>query len=167
MPARVTKRPPAKAKADKSAKSIEKLLTSPKSLLASADLFLTSPAQKVLTSPMAWTALERHEQAEILALFPDQQHVKWAGTSAAEPNLATLVSDNGFRNSCATYTENVAEGRHDAAWLEEAWTAHARRKAGAFDAHLAAKFEEEWGVVLPMADDHDDHDGQMKRESVS
>ncbi|UNI18639.1 hypothetical protein JDV02_004894 [Purpureocillium takamizusanense] len=154
MPPRLTKRAPAKAKANntKSAKAITKLLTHPKSVLATADLY------KIFTNPTARDVLTDEEWAEITALFPPAAHPvkEQAGaTSKAEESgmtqltVAALTSDMGFRHACATYTENLAEGKHEAGWLEDAWTAHAQRKAGAFDAHLAAKFEDDWGVAPP------------------
>ncbi|GJN75557.1 hypothetical protein PLICBS_009660 [Purpureocillium lilacinum] len=142
MPPRLTKRAPAaKAKAGKSAKAIAKLLTDPKSVLATADLY------RLLTNPKARDVLTSEEWAEITALFP----VASPPPADTELSVATLANDPGFRHTCATYSENLAEGRHDAGWLECAWTAQARRKAGAFDAHLAAKFEDEWGVAAPQA----------------
>lgn len=103
--------------------------------------------QRILTNPKARDVLTSEEWAEITALFP----VASPPPADTEPSVATLANDPGFRHTCATYSENLAEGRHDAGWLECAWTAQARRKAGAFDAHLAAKFEDEWGVAAPQA----------------
>lgn len=98
---------------------------------------------------MAWTALDQNDKAEILALFPDNGHILDAGTEDARPNFASLMNDDSFRYDCAAYTENIAEGRHDAEWLAEAWSAHERRKAGDFDKYLMDKLEEEWGVEIP------------------
>lgn len=103
--------------------------------------------QRILTNPKARDVLTSEEWAEITALFP----VASPPPADTELSVATLANDPGFRHTCATYSENLAEGRHDAGWLECAWTAHARRKAGVFDAHLAAKFEDEWGVAAPQA----------------
>lgn len=106
-------------------------------------------AQSMLANPMAWAALDEQEQQEILSLFPDGEHIVNAGTPDARPNFASLANDDSFRYACAAYTENVAQGRHDPAWLASAWAAHERRKAGDFDEFIVKKFEEDWGVELP------------------
>lgn len=95
---------------------------------------------------MAWSALDDKDRDEILSLFPDKQHMTGADSASARPNFASLMSDDSVRNDCAAYTESMAEGRHDEGWLEDAWAAHERRKAGDFDGFLDAKFEQDWGA---------------------
>ncbi|KAM0301842.1 hypothetical protein ACHAPM_004994 [Fusarium culmorum] len=121
----------------------DNILTDPKSPLASADL------RSILSNPMAWEILENEERAEILALFPDSQHILGAGTEDACPDFASLMNDDSFRYDCAAYTENIAQGRHDPEWLAQAWAAHERRKMGDFDEHLDNKFKDDWDVDLP------------------
>ncbi|KAI6751523.1 hypothetical protein HG531_006219 [Fusarium graminearum] len=121
----------------------DNILTDPKSPLASADL------RSILSNPMAWEILENEERAEILALFPDSQHILSAGTEDACPDFASLMNDDSFRYDCAAYTENIAQGRHDPEWLAQAWAAHERRKMGDFDEHLDNKFKDDWDVNLP------------------
>ncbi|PNY25428.1 Uncharacterized protein TCAP_04631 [Tolypocladium capitatum] len=140
MPSRETKK---KAPVKRSKRDVERLLTSPKSPLATADL------RQILSNPLAWSVLERQEKDEILALFPDKQHIIDADTAESRPDFTRLMSDDSFRNDCAAYTENLEAGRYDKEWLDEAWAAHDRRKAGDFDGHLDAKFEDEWDVELP------------------
>src|SRR6478609_890907 len=98
---------------------------------------------------MAWDVLDANDRAEILGLFPDQEHIIATETDGHRPNFQTLLNDDSFRHDCATYTENVAEGRHDPEWLAQAWAAHERRKTGEFDDYLAKKFEDDWEVKLP------------------
>ena len=98
---------------------------------------------------MAWDILDATDQAEILALFPDQAHVVDSGTDKARPDFKSLMNDDTFRHDCATYTEHVAEGRFDPEWLAAAWAAHEQRKTGEFDDHLVAKFENDWQTDLP------------------
>lgn len=102
-----------------------------------------------MSNPLAWDILEKEEKAEILALFPDSQHILSAGTEDARPDFASLMNDDTFRYDCAAYTENIAQGRHDPEWLEQAWAAHERRKMGDFDEYLDDKFKDEWEVELP------------------
>lgn len=97
----------------------------------------------MLSNPLAWSALDDEDQAEILALLPDKKHV---ADGPARPNFASLMSDDSVRNDCAAYTENMAEERHEEQWLEDAWTAHLRRRAGEFDGFLDAKFEQDWAA---------------------
>lgn len=97
---------------------------------------------------MAWDVLDKDDKAEILALFPDDQHVLGAGTDDACPDFASLMNDDSFRHDCAAYTENIAQGRHDPEWLASAWAAHERRKAGDFDEHLENKFKDDWEIEL-------------------
>ncbi|KHN95694.1 uncharacterized protein MAM_06535 [Metarhizium album ARSEF 1941] len=78
-------------------------------------------------------------------------HTLDADTGDARPNFETLMNDDSFRYDCAAYVDDLARGRHDAVWLEDAWRAHARRKAGEFDEWLSDKFVEDWGV--DVADD--------------
>ncbi|KPM41257.1 hypothetical protein AK830_g5275 [Neonectria ditissima] len=120
----------------------ESILTDPKSPLASADL------RTILSNPMTWDVLDKDDKAEILALFPDDQHVLGAGTDEACPDFASLMNDDSFRHDCAAYTENIAQGRHDPEWLASAWAAHERRRAGDFDEHLENKFREDWEAEL-------------------
>ncbi|RDA88245.1 hypothetical protein CP532_0326 [Ophiocordyceps camponoti-leonardi (nom. inval.)] len=114
-----------------------KILTSTTSPLAQADL------RSILSNPLAWTALDATDRAEILALFPDRQHIIESGPES-RPNFATLMSDDSFRYDCAAYTTNLGAGRHDEEWLADAWAAHERRKAGDFDTYLENKFADEW-----------------------
>ncbi|KAH7165819.1 Asx homology domain-containing protein [Dactylonectria macrodidyma] len=137
------KRVVVKRAAKKSRWDAESLLSDPKSPLASADL------RTILSNPMAWDVLDKEEQAEILALFPDEQHVLGAGTPDACPDFASLMNDDSFRHDCAAYTENIAQGRHDPDWLASAWAAHERRMAGDFNEHLETKFKDDWEVELP------------------
>ncbi|PHH61727.1 hypothetical protein CDD81_8019 [Ophiocordyceps australis] len=122
--------------------SLKRLLTSPKSPLASADL------RTILCNELAWKCLDRSDREQILSLLPDQRHILDADTPDARPNLATLQSDDSFRDDCAAYVENLAAGRHDDGWLADAWAAHRRRKAGLFDAHLHERFLRDWAVEL-------------------
>ncbi|KAF9781993.1 hypothetical protein IL306_011944 [Fusarium sp. DS 682] len=142
----------------KSKWNTDNILTDPKSPLASADLRVrhtipqldevTKLKQSILSNPMAWDILDKEEKAEILALFPDSQHILSAGTEDACPDFASLMNDDSFRYDCAAYTENIAQGRHDPQWLAHAWTAHERRKMGDFDEFLDNKFQDEWDVEL-------------------
>ncbi|XWX00169.1 hypothetical protein V2A60_008189 [Cordyceps javanica] len=121
----------------------ERLLTDPKSPLAKANL------RTILSYPMAWSSLDEADHAEILALFPDQSHIRTAEDGTAQPDMASLMNDDSFRYDCAAYTQNLAQGRHDPEWLAQAWAAHERRKAGDFKEFLRTKFETDWEVKLP------------------
>ncbi|KAL7823859.1 Asx homology domain-containing protein [Trichoderma gracile] len=144
IPRRPKRRTPAKKKAPKKPKwDAESIIKDPKSPLATANL------RSILCNPMAWTSLDQADKAEILALFPDRDHILDAGTEDARPDLASLMNDDSFRYDCAAYTENIAQGRHDPEWLASAWSAHERRKAGDFDEFLVEKLEEDWGVEIP------------------
>ncbi|KAF5536292.1 hypothetical protein FPHYL_13020 [Fusarium phyllophilum] len=127
----------------KSKWNADNILTDPKSPLASADL------RSILSNPMAWDILDKEEKAEILALFPDSQHILNPGTEDACPDFASLMNDDSFRYDCAAYTENIAQGRHNPEWLAHAWAAHERRKMGDFDEFLDKRFRDEWDVELP------------------
>ncbi|KAK1966398.1 hypothetical protein LY78DRAFT_657343 [Colletotrichum sublineola] len=121
----------------------QKLLTDPKSPLASADL------RTILCQPAAWDILSKEERAEIIALFPAGTRILDPDTDNARPDLDALRNDNNFRHDCATYTDNIAMGKHDPEWLEQAFAARERRRAGDFDSYLKQKFEDEWSCVLP------------------
>ncbi|GKT58687.1 proline-rich early nodulin [Colletotrichum tofieldiae] len=121
----------------------EKLLTDPKSPLASADL------RTILCQPAAWDILSKEERAEIIGLFPAGTRILDPGTDNARPDLDALRNDNNFRHDCATYADNIAMGKHDPDWLEQAWAARERRRAGDFDSYLKQKFEDEWSCELP------------------
>ncbi|RSM15354.1 hypothetical protein CEP52_000765 [Fusarium oligoseptatum] len=133
----VVRKTPRKSKWD-----ADNILTDPKSPLASADL------RSILSNPMAWDVLDQEEKAEILALFPDSQHILGSGAEAC-PDLGSLMNDDSFRYDCAAYTEHIAQGRHDPEWLAQAWAAHERRKAGDYDEYLDNKFINDWEVELP------------------
>ncbi|KAK2002080.1 hypothetical protein LX36DRAFT_652700 [Colletotrichum falcatum] len=121
----------------------QKLLTDPKSPLASADL------RTILCQPAAWDILSKEERAEVIALFPTGTRILDPGTEKARPDLDALRNDNNFRHDCATYTDNIALGKHDPEWLEQAFAARERRRAGDFDRYLKQKFEDEWSCELP------------------
>ncbi|KAK2059556.1 hypothetical protein LY76DRAFT_592247 [Colletotrichum caudatum] len=123
----------------------QKLLTDPKSPLASADL------RTILCQPSAWDILSKQERAEIIALFPPGTRILDPDTDNARPDLEALRNDNNFRHDCATYTDNIAMGKHDPEWLEQAFAARERRRAGDFDSYLKQKFESEWSCELPGA----------------
>ncbi|OLN84965.1 hypothetical protein CCHL11_04017 [Colletotrichum chlorophyti] len=134
----------AKSVAKKTPKwTAEKLLTDSKSPLASADL------RKILCQPAAWEVLSPDERAEIMALLPAGTRIIGSGTDDTHPDFDALRNDDNFRHDCATYTDNITQGKHDPEWLDQAWAAHQRRKAGDFDAYLAQKFEDEWSCELP------------------
>ncbi|RBR13164.1 uncharacterized protein FIESC28_08350 [Fusarium coffeatum] len=141
--AKARKRVVVKKTAKKSKWNAGNILTDQRSPLASADL------RSILSNPMAWDVLDKEEKAEILALFPDSEHILEAGTENACPDFASLMNDDSFRRDCAAYTENIAQGRHDPEWLAEAWSAHERRKMGDFDEYLDNKFKDDWDVELP------------------
>ncbi|PTB69538.1 hypothetical protein BBK36DRAFT_1187482 [Trichoderma citrinoviride] len=144
IPQRPKRRTPAKKKTPKKPKwTAETIVRDPKSPLATANL------RSILCNTMAWTCLDQADKAEILALFPDRDHVLDADTEDARPNLASLMNDDSFRYDCAAYTENIAQGRHDPEWLASAWSAHERRKAGDFDEFLVERLEGDWGVEIP------------------
>lgn len=99
---------------------------------------------------MAWDVLDKTDQEEILALFPEPSlTVLGHGNDEARPNTAVLANDDGFRHACATYVEELAEGRHDPDWLASAFIASKRRRAGDFDEYLVRKFKDDWGLDVP------------------
>lgn len=98
---------------------------------------------------MAWDVLDPNTQAEILALFPSQHMVLDAGTENARPDIAAMMNDDTFRGDCASYTENIKQGRHEHDWLVSAYNAHQKRKLGDYDEFLLQKFYEDWEVDLP------------------
>ncbi|KAF4120783.1 hypothetical protein GMORB2_2787 [Geosmithia morbida] len=121
----------------------ERMLTDPSSPLTKADL------RGLLSKPMAWDVLNQDEKNEIISLFPDQTFVIGVGTDDARPNFSALLNDDTFRYDCASFVENLAQGRFDPGWLESAFSAYQQRKTGDFDDTLIAKFEMEWDVELP------------------
>ncbi|KAF4984236.1 hypothetical protein FZEAL_524 [Fusarium zealandicum] len=139
----VKKRVVVRRAARKSKWDADNILADPKSPLASADL------RSILSNPMAWDILDLEEKQEILALFPDTQHILSSDTDDARPDFSSLMNDDSFRYDCAAYTDNIAQGRHDPDWLASAWGAHERRKGGDFDEYLDNKFRDEWDVELP------------------
>ena len=98
---------------------------------------------------MSWEVLSFDEKKEVMACFPDGEHILDRGGEDARLNFGTLMNDDNFRKDCANYTENIAQGRHDPEWLACAWAAHQRRKVGDFDQYLVDEFERDWEVQLP------------------
>ncbi|KAK3327565.1 Asx homology domain-containing protein [Cercophora scortea] len=119
------------------------VFTDTRSPLAYANL------REMLLLPEAWDLLTPEEKADILSKFPDDRHILNAGTPESCPNRESLRNDDNFRHDCARYCENIAQGRHDEEWLEQAWVAHQRHVRGDFDEHLQKRFEEDWGVKPP------------------
>ncbi|KEZ39737.1 hypothetical protein SAPIO_CDS9695 [Scedosporium apiospermum] len=116
-----------------------RVLTSSRSPLTKCDL------RSILRNPAAWEVLSPEEQKEIIAHFPDDEHILDAGTDEARPNIESLLNDDHFRYDCTRYIEDLSLGKHDEQWLAEAWEASERRKAGDYDEYLARKFEDDWG----------------------
>jgi len=141
--AQQAKKPSAQRRLKKPRWDAETIITDPRSPLAKADL------RSLLSNPKAWDCLDAIEKAEIVALFPDQEAVIHGGSGEARPDLGVLRNDDTFRLDCATYVDNVAQGRFDPDWLTSAWAAHERRKMGDFDQYLIDKFEEDWATELP------------------
>ncbi|KAK0635289.1 Asx homology domain-containing protein [Bombardia bombarda] len=119
------------------------VITDKKSPLVDVDL------RKLLLLPQAWDILTPAEKMDILARFPDDTHILDAGTTNARPNVLSLRNDDSFRNDCSRYCENIGHGRHDDAWLQEAWVAHEKHRRGDFNDYLDQKFEDDWNVDLP------------------
>ncbi|EON96677.1 putative proline-rich early nodulin protein [Phaeoacremonium minimum UCRPA7] len=120
------------------------LLEDPASALTKVDL------RALLSHPDAWTVLTAQEKKEILAKFPDEQHILNAGTEDACPNIQSLRNDDNFRHDVARFQDAIANGQLDPQWLQEAWIAHERRETGEFDEFKIKKFESDWGVELPV-----------------
>ncbi|KAH6626385.1 Asx homology domain-containing protein [Chaetomium sp. MPI-SDFR-AT-0129] len=119
------------------------VFTDPKSPITGVDL------RAILLHPLAWDDLSPEDHQGILAKFPDDSHIKDAGTENACPNVISLRNDDTFRYDCARYCENIQLGRHDPEWLWQAWEAHEKHKRGDYDEFLREKFEEQWDIKLP------------------
>ncbi|TDZ73148.1 hypothetical protein CTRI78_v001437 [Colletotrichum trifolii] len=138
-----TKVTTAKKTPKKTVWTAENLLTDPKSPLANTDL------RTLLCKQSSWDSLTKPQRDEILALFPPGTRILDAGTENARPDFDVLLNDDNFRHDCATYSDNISQGKHDPEWLEQAWAARERRRMGDFDDFIAQKFEEEWGCEIP------------------
>ncbi|KAK3491553.1 Asx homology domain-containing protein [Neurospora crassa] len=117
--------------------------TDEKSPLTNADL------RAILLLPRAWDVLTPDERKDILAKFPDDSHILDPGTEIARPDLVSLRNNDHFRYDCARYLENIARGRHDEQWLQEAWVAHEKHKRGDYDDFLIKEFENDWATKIP------------------
>lgn len=108
-----------------------------------------SEEQALLSHPDAWAVLDTEEKKEILANFPDDQHILNAGTEDARPNIQSLRNDDNFRHDVARFRDAISNGQLDPQWLQEAWVARERRETGEFDEYMIKRFESDWGVELP------------------
>lgn len=119
------------------------IFQNPRSPLGMADI------REILSHPRAWSALDQEDRAEILAKFPDNTPMLNSGTPDAAPDIAALRSDDSFRYATVRFGEHIKDGRHDPKWLQDAWIAHERNRAGDFEEFEAQLFEDDWAVELP------------------
>lgn len=103
----------------------------------------------LLLNPQAWDVLGEEDKKELLALFPDTQHILNANTPDARPNVLSLQNDNNFRHDTEQYVSDLKAGMHDPAWLQDAWAAHEARAAGQFDEYYIRKLEVDWKTKIP------------------
>ncbi|KXJ93189.1 Asx homology domain-domain-containing protein [Microdochium bolleyi] len=119
------------------------MLTNQKSPLGTAML------RDLLCTDRAWDILTEDEKKQVLKEFPQGADILEPGTEKARPNIASLRNNNNFRHDISRYQEDLREGRHDPEWISQAQAAHRKRELGVFDAFLAKKFEEDWGIPMP------------------
>ena len=100
-----------------------------------------SLAQKLFANPLAWDLLDDTEKQELRDLLPTKTPYDAEGRPAAE----FLRYNNAWRNGVRLFQEDVAEGRYEREWLEQAEQAHRERREGQFDAWKAREFEAFWG----------------------
>ncbi|EFX04736.1 proline-rich early nodulin-like protein [Grosmannia clavigera kw1407] len=122
------------------------VLSSAKSPLGNYDI------RALLCNPKAWEVLSKEEQAEVLSLFPSNQHIIDPDSDQARPDIASLRNDDNFRHDCARYQTDLQGGFHDKAWLAEAFEAYEMRKNGHFENYIIDTFESDWNIRLP--DEH-------------
>lgn len=123
----------------------EEMLTNERSPLANAKL-----RDILLCHPQAWDILTPKEKHQILSKFPDDREVRDPGTEKARPDTKALLNNDNFRNDVARYQEDLRQGYHDPAWIEQAQMAHRAREAGAYDEELATEFRDRWDMPMPM-----------------
>lgn len=104
----------------------------------------------LLCHPQAWDILTPKEKHQILSKFPDDREVRDPGTEKARPDTKALLNNDNFRNDVARYQEDLRQGYHDPAWIEQAQMAHRAREAGAYDEELATEFRDRWDMPMPM-----------------
>ncbi|CAF9925271.1 MAG: hypothetical protein GOMPHAMPRED_003845 [Gomphillus americanus] len=101
---------------------------------------------KFLSDEKTWASLTSEQQAILKAMCPKDS--AWGKSSLEQPTLGFLRYDMHWRSDVRVYTENLADGYYDPAWIQEAEKATKKRNDGEFDDWKLKNFEEYWGQKM-------------------
>ncbi|OAF63433.1 hypothetical protein VC83_00329 [Pseudogymnoascus destructans] len=120
--------------------SVENVLQNPKSPLANANL------KGLFSNPEAWNILDKETKAKLISMLPENSHVidEIEGELRISENF--LKFDQNWAHYLGRAQEDIAEGRNEPRWLEEAAAASEQRADGEFDDRKDNEYEMFWGV---------------------
>ncbi|OBT67260.1 hypothetical protein VE03_02651 [Pseudogymnoascus sp. 23342-1-I1] len=147
IPAKRPQRNQASSQASKKVKkdrkgvwSVENVLQNPKSPLVNANL------KGLFANPEAWNILDKETKAKLISMLPESTHVLDEVDGELRINESFLKFDQNWAHYLGRAQEDIAEGRNDSTWLEQAAAASEQRTDGEFDDWKDNEYEVFWGV---------------------
>ncbi|OBT58473.1 hypothetical protein VE04_01514 [Pseudogymnoascus sp. 24MN13] len=120
--------------------SVENVLQNPKSPLVNANL------KGLFSNPEAWNILDKETKAKLISMLPENSHVIDEVDGELRISENFLKFDQNWAHYLGRAQEDIAEGRNDPGWLEEAAAASEQRAEGEFDDWKDNEYEMFWGV---------------------
>ncbi|KFX86938.1 hypothetical protein V490_08701 [Pseudogymnoascus sp. VKM F-3557] len=120
--------------------SAENVLQNPKSPLVNANL------KGLFSNPEAWNILDKETKAKLIGMLPESTHVLDEVDGELRISENFLKFDQNWAHYLGRAQEDIAEGRNDPVWLEEAAAASEQRTDGEFDDWKDNEYEQFWGV---------------------
>ncbi|OBT78836.1 hypothetical protein VF21_02536 [Pseudogymnoascus sp. 05NY08] len=120
--------------------SVENVLQNPKSPLVNANL------KGLFSNPEAWNILDKETKAQLISMLPENSHVLDEVDGEVRISESFLKFDQNWAHYLGRAQEDIAEGRNDPGWLEEAAEASEQRADGEFDDWKDNEYEMFWGV---------------------
>ncbi|KFY52826.1 hypothetical protein V496_08112 [Pseudogymnoascus sp. VKM F-4515 (FW-2607)] len=120
--------------------SVENVLQNPKSPLVNANL------KGLFSNPEAWNILDKETKAKLISMLPESTHVLDEVNGELRISESFLKFDQNWAHYLGRAQEDIAEGRNDPIWLEQAAAASEQRTDGEFDDWKDNEYEVFWGV---------------------
>ncbi|KFY33544.1 hypothetical protein V494_07505 [Pseudogymnoascus sp. VKM F-4513 (FW-928)] len=120
--------------------SVENVLQNPKSPLVNANL------KGLFANPEAWNILDKETKAKLIGMLPESTHVLDEVDGDVRISENFLKFDQNWAHYLGRAQEDIAEGRNDPIWLEQAAAASEQRADGDFDDWKDNEYEIFWGV---------------------
>lgn len=105
----------------------------------------------MFADPKAWDVLDQETKAKLLSMLPEDQRMIAEVDGETRISEDFLKYDPDWRHYLGRAQEDIAEGRNDPDWLEQAAAASKCRTDGDFDDWKDGEYELFWGTKQKLA----------------